>query len=51
MTGSGQEVEKPLKMTVKIQDINDNPPIFGQAIFAGSVEERSQASKSRMFYI
>ncbi|XP_077348734.1 desmoglein-4-like [Lithobates pipiens] len=44
VTASGQEVEKPLKMTVKIQDINDNPPIFGQTIFAGSVEERCQAN-------
>lgn len=44
VTASGQEAEKPLKMTVRIQDINDNPPIFGQAIFAGSVEERCQAN-------
>ncbi|KAM5157083.1 desmoglein-4-like [Mantella aurantiaca] len=44
VTISGQEVEKPLKLTVKIQDINDNPPIFSQTVFAGSVEERCQSN-------
>ncbi|XP_018410808.1 PREDICTED: desmoglein-1-like, partial [Nanorana parkeri] len=44
VTLSGQEVESPLQLTVKIQDINDNAPIFSQMVFAGSVEERSQAN-------
>uniref|UniRef100_A0A8C5MF71 Cadherin domain-containing protein n=1 Tax=Leptobrachium leishanense TaxID=445787 RepID=A0A8C5MF71_9ANUR len=43
-TTSGQNVEKPLELRVKIQDINDNPPIFQQSTFMGSVEERSKAN-------
>ncbi|XP_078254573.1 desmoglein-2-like [Rhinoraja longicauda] len=38
---SGNPVEKPIKLVVKVIDINDNPPIFTQEIFFGSVEELS----------
>ncbi|XP_073535302.1 desmoglein-4-like [Phyllobates terribilis] len=41
---SGEEVEKPLQLRVRVLDINDNPPIFGQIVFAGSVEENSKAN-------
>lgn len=44
VTLSGQEVEPPLSLIVRIQDINDNPPIFSQMTFAGSVEERCPAN-------
>ncbi|XP_077126511.1 desmoglein-4-like [Ranitomeya variabilis] len=41
---SGEEVEKPLQLRVRILDINDNPPMFHQSVFAGSVEENSKAN-------
>ncbi|CAK6448037.1 unnamed protein product [Pipistrellus nathusii] len=40
----GQDVEKPLVLTVKILDINDNPPVFSQDIFMGEIEENSPAN-------
>ncbi|KAM6217528.1 desmoglein-3 [Rhynchocyon petersi] len=40
----GQDVEKPLLLTVKILDINDNPPVFSQSIFMGEIEENSAPS-------
>ncbi|KAG8516769.1 Desmoglein-3, partial [Galemys pyrenaicus] len=40
----GQDVEKPLILTVKILDINDNPPIFSQSIFMGEIEEHSASN-------
>ncbi|KAM7125799.1 desmoglein-3 [Molossus nigricans] len=40
----GQDVEKPLILTVKILDINDNPPIFSQSIFMGEIEENSPSN-------
>ncbi|EPQ01972.1 Desmoglein-3 [Myotis brandtii] len=40
----GQEVEKPLILTVKILDINDNPPVFSQSVFMGEIEENSPAN-------
>ncbi|XP_056378981.1 desmoglein-4 [Hyla sarda] len=44
VTGSGVEVEKPLQLRVRILDINDNPPIFSQSVFMGSIEENSRAN-------
>ncbi|XP_004422477.1 PREDICTED: desmoglein-3 [Ceratotherium simum simum] len=40
----GQDVEKPLILTVKILDINDNPPIFSQSVFMGEIEENSASN-------
>ncbi|KAM8783999.1 desmoglein-3 isoform 2-T2 [Rhynchonycteris naso] len=41
LNAQGQDVEKPLILTVKILDINDNPPVFSQSIFMGEIEENS----------
>ncbi|XP_067887233.1 desmoglein-2-like [Heterodontus francisci] len=38
---NGKQREKPIPLIVKVIDINDNPPIFTQTIFEGSVEELS----------
>ncbi|XP_058133561.1 desmoglein-3 isoform X2 [Dasypus novemcinctus] len=40
----GQDVEKPLILTVKILDVNDNPPIFSQSVFMGEIEENSASN-------
>ncbi|XP_053427644.1 desmoglein-3 [Nycticebus coucang] len=40
----GQDVEQPLILTVKILDVNDNPPVFSQSIFMGEIEENSAAN-------
>ncbi|XP_074133278.1 desmoglein-3 [Sminthopsis crassicaudata] len=40
----GRDVEKPLILTVKILDVNDNPPVFSQSIFYGEIEENSAAN-------
>ncbi|KAM9225694.1 desmoglein-3 [Dugong dugon] len=40
----GQDVEKPLILTVKILDINDNAPVFSQSIFTGEIEENSASN-------
>ncbi|XP_007951650.1 desmoglein-3 [Orycteropus afer afer] len=40
----GQDVEKPLILTVKILDVNDNPPVFAQSIFMGEIEENSASN-------
>ncbi|XP_036061088.1 desmoglein-3 [Onychomys torridus] len=37
----GQDVERPLILTVKILDVNDNAPVFSQTIFNGEIEENS----------
>ncbi|XP_023569147.1 desmoglein-3, partial [Octodon degus] len=40
----GQDVEKPLLLTVKILDVNDNAPVFSQRIFKGEIEENSASN-------
>ncbi|XP_051058094.1 desmoglein-3 [Phodopus roborovskii] len=40
----GQDVERPLILTVKILDVNDNAPIFSQTIFNGEIEENSASN-------
>ncbi|XP_013012523.1 desmoglein-3 isoform X2 [Cavia porcellus] len=40
----GQDVEKPLILTVKILDVNDNAPVFSQTIFKGEIEENSNSN-------
>uniref|UniRef100_A0A673U419 Desmoglein 3 n=1 Tax=Suricata suricatta TaxID=37032 RepID=A0A673U419_SURSU len=44
MNAQGQDVEKPLILTVKILDVNDNPPIFSQSVFMGEIEENSASN-------
>ncbi|XP_075684230.1 desmoglein-4-like [Rhinoderma darwinii] len=44
LSASGQEVEKPLQLRVRVLDINDNSPVFSQSVFFGSVEENSKAN-------
>ncbi|KAH0617754.1 hypothetical protein JD844_016305 [Phrynosoma platyrhinos] len=38
---TGQSVENPLSLRVRVLDINDNPPVFTQTMFAGSIVESS----------
>ncbi|NXL61016.1 DSG1 protein, partial [Chordeiles acutipennis] len=38
---TGVDLETPLELRVRVLDINDNPPIFAQTVFTGSVEENS----------
>ncbi|XP_004703133.1 desmoglein-3 [Echinops telfairi] len=40
----GQDIEKPLILTVKILDVNDNAPVFSQSIFMGEIEENSASN-------
>uniref|UniRef100_A0A8B9IY78 Cadherin domain-containing protein n=1 Tax=Amazona collaria TaxID=241587 RepID=A0A8B9IY78_9PSIT len=35
------DLEPPLELRVRVLDINDNPPIFAQTVFTGSIEECS----------
>uniref|UniRef100_UPI00398F17DB desmoglein-2-like isoform X2 n=1 Tax=Pristiophorus japonicus TaxID=55135 RepID=UPI00398F17DB len=44
----GQRREKTIELVIKIIDINDNPPIFTEKVFEGSVEELSAFSSSVM---
>ncbi|XP_011360274.1 desmoglein-3 [Pteropus vampyrus] len=44
LNAQGRDVEKPLILTVKILDINDNPPVFSQSIFMGEIEENSPSN-------
>ncbi|NXC68612.1 DSG2 protein, partial [Anhinga anhinga] len=39
---TGAKLEEPIDLPVKIIDINDNPPVFSQEVFVGSVEELSE---------
>ncbi|NXK49629.1 DSG1 protein, partial [Chauna torquata] len=38
---TGIDLEPPLELRVRVLDINDNPPIFAQSVFTGSIEECS----------
>ncbi|XP_063180059.1 desmoglein-4-like [Chroicocephalus ridibundus] len=38
---TGVDLEPPLELRVRVLDINDNPPIFAQTVFTGSIEESS----------
>uniref|UniRef100_A0A8C0IV19 Cadherin domain-containing protein n=1 Tax=Chelonoidis abingdonii TaxID=106734 RepID=A0A8C0IV19_CHEAB len=38
---TGRDLEQPLDLRVRVLDINDNPPIFSQTVFVGSIEESS----------
>ncbi|XP_065524248.1 desmoglein-1-like [Lathamus discolor] len=38
---TGVDLEPPLELRVRVLDINDNPPIFAQTVFTGSIEECS----------
>ncbi|XP_009329708.1 PREDICTED: desmoglein-4-like [Pygoscelis adeliae] len=38
---TGIDLEPPLELRVRVLDINDNPPIFAQTVFTGSIEESS----------
>ncbi|XP_010975530.2 desmoglein-3 [Camelus dromedarius] len=44
LNAQGQDVERPLILTVKILDINDNAPVFSQSVFMGEIEENSAAN-------
>ncbi|XP_068418702.1 desmoglein-3 [Eschrichtius robustus] len=44
LSALGQDVEKPLILTVKILDINDNAPVFSTSMFVGEIEERSSSN-------
>ncbi|XP_032875377.1 desmoglein-2-like [Amblyraja radiata] len=44
----GKAMENPIGLFVEVIDINDNPPIFTQEIFFGSVEEMSFTGTSVM---
>ncbi|NWI92276.1 DSG1A protein, partial [Pitta sordida] len=38
---TGVDLEPPLELRVRVLDINDNPPVFAQTVFTGSIEESS----------
>ncbi|XP_075388983.1 desmoglein-3 [Tenrec ecaudatus] len=40
----GRDIEKPLILTVKILDVNDNAPVFSQSVFMGEIEENSASN-------
>uniref|UniRef100_A0A8C9BFW4 Desmoglein 3 n=1 Tax=Phocoena sinus TaxID=42100 RepID=A0A8C9BFW4_PHOSS len=44
LSALGQEVEKPLILTVKILDINDNAPVFSQSMVTAEIEENSASN-------
>ncbi|KAL7984342.1 hypothetical protein Chor_002912 [Crotalus horridus] len=41
---TGKSVETPLDLRVRVLDINDNPPMFTQHMFSGSIIESSMES-------
>ncbi|KAM8967752.1 desmoglein-4-like [Pelodytes ibericus] len=44
LSPTGADIEKPLDLRVRVIDINDNPPVFTQTAFSGSIAERSRAN-------
>uniref|UniRef100_G3QD33 Desmoglein 1 n=2 Tax=Homininae TaxID=207598 RepID=G3QD33_GORGO len=44
LNSMGQDLERPLELRVRVLDINDNPPVFSMATFAGQIEENSNAN-------
>ncbi|XP_010180046.1 PREDICTED: desmoglein-4, partial [Mesitornis unicolor] len=38
---TGEDMEQPLELRVRVLDINDNPPVFSQTVFTGSIEENN----------
>ncbi|XP_053555384.1 blastomere cadherin [Bombina bombina] len=45
---NGQPVEEPMEIIIAVIDQNDNPPIFTEAVFRGSVKEGVQPGTSVM---
>ncbi|XP_030069656.1 desmoglein-2 isoform X2 [Microcaecilia unicolor] len=41
---NGVAVESPIALRIRIQDINDNPPVFTEEVFIGAVEEMSSSN-------
>ncbi|XP_035174930.1 desmoglein-2-like [Oxyura jamaicensis] len=39
---NGAKLEDPIDLTIKVLDVNDNPPVFSHEVFVGSVEELSE---------
>ncbi|XP_036273459.1 desmoglein-4 [Pipistrellus kuhlii] len=44
LNARGEDLERPLELRVKVMDINDNPPVFTQNMYTGSIEENSDAN-------
>ncbi|XP_008580284.1 PREDICTED: desmoglein-4 [Galeopterus variegatus] len=44
LNSRGEDLERPLELRVKVMDINDNPPVFTQNVYATSIEENSDAN-------
>ncbi|KAK1337818.1 hypothetical protein QTO34_002454 [Cnephaeus nilssonii] len=44
LNSRGEDLERPLELRVKVMDINDNPPVFTQNVYTGSIEENSDAN-------
>ncbi|CAK6448038.1 unnamed protein product [Pipistrellus nathusii] len=44
LNARGEDLERPLELRVKVMDINDNPPVFTQNVYTGSIEENSDAN-------
>ena len=42
---NGLDIEEPSEIVIKINDINDNSPIFEQESYKGSISENSDPGK------